>query len=156
MVEIDTFLVYRAIHADGHSISHRQFTEKLALALIHNNFGISISPEAQSIGSKAVADLPHSTHHFMPLMPLTTLEQYQPKQGCAGGTRRKYLVCVRVFKEENNGHYYCVTCSRPTDGYVFTVCGMWSERGSDVWTGIRDMEFHTLNNKPSIVIIILF
>ena len=89
------------------SISHRQFTEKLALTLIHNNFGVSISPEAQSIGNKAVADLPpRSTHQFM---PLTTLEQYQSKQGCAGDARRKCWVCVRVFKEENNGHYYCVT-----------------------------------------------
>ena len=26
----------------------------------------------------------------------------------------------------------------------------------DVWTGIKNMEFHTPNNKPSIVIIILF
>ena len=54
IVEVDTFLVYRAIHADGHSISHRQFTEKLAVALIHNNFGGSISPETLSIGNKAV------------------------------------------------------------------------------------------------------
>ena len=80
-VEVDTFLVYRALHADGHSINHREFTEKLALALIHNNFGVSISPvAAQSKGNK---DLPHSTHHFMPLI---TLEQYQSKQGCAGGS----------------------------------------------------------------------
>ena len=138
MVEADTFLV----HADGHSISHRQFTEKLALALIHNNFGISISPEAQSIGSKAVADLPQSTHQFMPLTPLTTLEQYQSKQGCAGGARRKRLVCVRVFKDENNGHYYCVTCSRPIDGYVVTVCGMGSERGSQC------MDWHQEHGVP--------
>ena len=93
MVEVDTFLAYRALHADGHTINHREFTEQLALALIHNNFG---SPVAQSIGNKVVADLPHSAHHFM---PLTTLEQYQSKQGCAGGARRKCLVCVRVFKE---------------------------------------------------------
>ena len=96
MVEVDTFLVYRALHADGHSINHREFREKLALALIHNNFGVSISPvAAQSIGNKAVADSPHSTHHFM---PLTTLEQYQSKQGCAGGARRKCLVCVPCFQ----------------------------------------------------------
>ena len=64
-------------------------------------------------------------------MPLTTLEQYQSKQVCARGARRKCLVCVRVLKEENNGHYYCVTCSRPTDGYIVTVCGMRGSRYMD-------------------------
>ena len=33
IVEVDTILVYRAIHADGHSISHRQFTENWHLLL---------------------------------------------------------------------------------------------------------------------------
>ena len=28
MVEVDTFLVYQALHADCHSINHREFTEK--------------------------------------------------------------------------------------------------------------------------------
>ena len=137
MVEVDTFIepFMQMVTA---SVTDN-FTEKLVLALIHNNFGVSISPEAQSIGNKAVADLPRSTHHFM---PLTTLEQYQSKQGCAGGARRKCLVCVHVFKEESNGHYYCVTCSWPTDGYVVTVCGMRSERGS------RCMDWHQEHGVP--------
>ena len=39
-------------------------------------------------------------------------------------------VCVRIFKEKNNGHYYCVTCNRPTDGFVVTVvCGQNEDPG---------------------------
>ena len=90
---MDIFLAYRVLHADGHTINHREFTEQLALALIHNNFG---SPVAQSIGNKVVADLPHSAHHFM---PLTTLEQYQSKQGCAGGS----AWYVSVFSRKRTG-----------------------------------------------------
>ena len=87
-------------------------------------------------------------------------------------------MCVHAFEEENNGHYYCVTCSRPKGWFWWLLCGMWSERRTDVWTGtrtmdmdwhqdhgyglasgqwiwtgIRTMEFHILNNIPSVVII---
>ena len=64
-----------------------------------------------------------------------------------------------MSKEENNGHYFCVTCSQPTDGFVVTVqfvvrkrmpvCG--HKEDPNVWSDIRNMEFHTLNRTPSVL-----
>ena len=65
----------------------------------------------------------------------------------------------------------CVTCSRPTDGFIVTVCSMHAVRkripvcgqkripvcgqkeDSDTWTGIRNMEFNTLYKTTSVLII---
>ena len=39
---------------------------------------------------------------------------------------RKCMVCVRGFEEQNNGHYFCTTYSRPPEGIIMTACGMSS------------------------------
>ena len=55
------------------------------------------------------------------------------------------------FKEENNGYYYCVACSRPTGGFVVTVCSLRSERTAQHCTaqqcmlGIIMANHHAIN-----------
>ena len=143
MVEVDAFLLYSALHLDGKSMEHRTFTEKLALSLITNTYGVPVSPHTRSLRSPQQSETAssHTTHLFM---PLTTLHQYESKQGSAGGARRKCLVCVRVFKEQNNGHYFCTTCSRPSQSLIVTVCGMSSARGS------RCMDWHREHGIPEL------
>ena len=47
---------------------------------------------------------------------------------------------VRIFKEKNNGHCYCVTCSRPADGFVVTVvCGQKEDPGMQPQGGSQYM-----------------
>ena len=56
------------------------------------------------------------------------------------------------FQGKNNGHYYCVICSQPTDSFFVTVvCG--KKEDSNIWSDIRNMKFHTLNKTPSVLII---
>ena len=143
MVEVDAFLLYSALHLDGKSMEHRTFTERLALSLITNTYGVPVSPHIRSLRSPQQSESASTdTAHLF--MPLTTLHQYESKQGSAGGARRKCLVCVRVFKEQNNGHYFCSTCSRPPEGLIVTVCGMSSDRGS------RCMDWHRERGIPEL------
>ncbi|KAL5490747.1 hypothetical protein EMCRGX_G015926 [Ephydatia muelleri] len=143
MVEVDAFLLYSALHLDGKSMEHRTFTERLALSLITNTYGVPVSPHTRSLRSPQQSESASTdTAHLF--MPLTTLHQYESKQGSAGGARRKCLVCVRVFKEQNNGHYFCSTCSQPPEGLIVTVCGMSSDRGS------RCMDWHRERGIPEL------
>ena len=143
MVEVDAFLMYSALHLDGKSMEHRTFTERLALSLITNTYGVPVSPHTRSLRSPQQSESASTdTAHLF--MPLTTLHQYESKQGSAGGARRKCLVCVRVFKEQNNGHYFCSTCSQRPEGLIVTVCGMSSDRGS------RCMDWHRERGIPEL------
>ena len=44
MVEVDAFLLYSALNLDGESMERHTFTEKLALSLITNTYGVPVSP----------------------------------------------------------------------------------------------------------------
>ena len=51
MVEVDAFLLHLALHLDGKSMEHRTFTERLALSLITNTYGVPVSPHTRSLRS---------------------------------------------------------------------------------------------------------
>ena len=111
------------------------------------------SDHTGAVPFKAVADLPCSTHLSM---PLTTLEQY-------------YQVQSRVVQEELGGSaWYVSVFSRRTIALLLNcvtsagqqmallllsaVCNQKVD--PDTWIGIRNMEFLTPDNNPSVVIII--
>ena len=123
MIEVDSYLAYREFHSSGRSISHDEFTEKLCLMLLGNTYGQVVAPVTRS---GPIVQSPV----FHPVAPLTQLPIYSHKKGAAGGARRKCYVCVKIFGEKNNGHYYCVACSRADNNKIVALCGPQSFRGS--------------------------
>ena len=139
IIEVDSFLAFQLVHPDGAGVTHRQFTEQLALQLIHNRHGELSAPLTRNAPTTSVARYVGDTHT---IFSLTTLPQYDHRKGCAGGARRKCVVCSFVFSEQNNAHYYCKECSDPSKGYIITLCGERSCRGS------RCLDWHRQHGIP--------
>ena len=50
-------------------------------------------------------------------------------------------MCVRVFKEQNNGHYFCTTCSRPSESLIVTDVECHQLEALAAWIGIGSMAY---------------
>ena len=124
--EVDAYLVYRKFFPGPDHLSHRQFTEEIALCLIRNEIGSTGPHFRRQTAKRGISEvdeeepIPHSLALFSNCASL---------QRDADGKRHQR--CCKICKLKCS--CYCPACSDVAAGKFFSLCGSGTKRGAECY-----------------------
>ena len=139
MCEVDAYLAYKYFEPGKGGVTHGEFTERLALKLIHNDFpGSDVYKDRRyrarrdssgSASSSYSAAQPGGDvkHDLETLASQASDSPTKALKGGQGGGRKTHAATCCVCKQR--AYFFCKSCSGAT-GKKVVLCGTGSKRGS--------------------------